>query len=57
MSVLTKLTFEDEEGLCKGDFVNLLLLFESDTLESLSLSLLSESLSSLLLPLDDVECE
>lgn len=42
-----------------GDLLDfsLVLLFESEALESLSLSLLSESLSSLLLPLDDVECE
>ena len=53
------LTFGDEEGLFKGDLMDLsfVLLFVSEPLESLSLSLLSESLSSLLLPLEDVECE
>ena len=49
----------DEEGLCISDLTvfSLVLLFVSEELESLSLSLLSESLSSLLLPLEDVECE
>ena len=54
------LTFGDEEGLFKGDlmdFLSFVLLFVSEPLESLSLSLLSVSLSSLLLPLEDVECE
>jgi len=58
-SHVKNLTLGDEEGLFADNFMDLsfVLLLESEALESLSLSLLSESLSSLLLPLDDVECE